>query len=175
MSTKNPARRVTLVGGEVERIINKMKSILDVCCGSKMFYFDKNNEDVCFMDKRALTDILCDGRILEIKPDIVADFKNIPFEKNSFYIVIFDPPHLIRAGENSWLAKKYGILPKNWQEEIKKGFNECMRVLKPNGVLIFKWNEEQIKLKEVLNCFSEKPLIGDKRNKTHWLIFYKKA
>ena len=150
-----------------------MKPILDVCCGPKMFYFDKKNPNVCFMDKRELTDVLCDGRVLEIKPDIVADFKNIPFNDNSFYIVVFDPPHLIKAGKNSWLAKKYGILPENWQEELKQGFNECMRVLKPNGTLIFKWNEEQIKLSEILKCFSVVPIFGNKRAKTHFLVFIK--
>lgn len=61
------------------------KKILDVCCGSRMFYFDKNNDNVVYMDKRKLSDTLCDGRALEINPDIVADFKNIPFEDNSFY------------------------------------------------------------------------------------------
>nr|DAS99105.1 MAG TPA: Methyltransferase domain [Caudoviricetes sp.] len=147
--------------------------ILDVCCGSKMFYFDKQNPNITFIDKRELTDTLCDGRTLEIKPDIVADFKNIPFDDNSFYMVVFDPPHLTRAGQNSWLAKKYGRLPENWQEELKQGFNECMRVLKPNGTLIFKWNEEQIKLSEVLDCFSTRPLFGNKRSKTHWLVFMK--
>lgn len=34
------------------------KTILDVCCGSRMFWFDKNNEKVVFMDKRILHDIL---------------------------------------------------------------------------------------------------------------------
>ena len=114
-----------------------MKKILDCCCGSRMFYFDKENEEVVFMDKRELTTTLCDGRTLEVKPDIVADFKNIPFEDNSFYMVIFDPPHLKSAGPNSWLKAKYGQLPKNWQDELTKGFNECMRVLKPNGTLHF--------------------------------------
>lgn len=56
-----------------------------------------------------------------------------------------------------------------------RGFDECMRVLKPNGTLIFKWNEEQIKLSEVLKCFSQKPLLGNKRSKTHWLVFMKGA
>lgn len=51
--------------------------------------------------------------------------------------------------------------------------HECMRVLKPSGTLIFKWNEQQIKLKEVLKCFGQNPLFGDKRSKTHWLIFIK--
>ena len=149
------------------------KTILDVCCGSRMFWFDKNNPYVVFMDKREMTDTLCDGRILEIKPDIVADFKNIPFDDNSFYMVVFDPPHLIRAGETSWIVKKYGRLPETWQNELTQGFNECFRVLKPNGTLIFKWSEAQIKLSDVLNCFPIKPLLGHKRSKTHFLVFYK--
>ena len=50
------------------------KYILDACCGSKMFYFNKENENVLFMDNRQMSEILCDGRKLEIKPDVVADF-----------------------------------------------------------------------------------------------------
>jgi len=149
------------------------KTILDVCCGSKMFYFDKENPKVVYMDKRKENHILCDGRALEINPDIVADFKNIPFEDNSFYMVVFDPPHLRWAGQNSWLRKKYGQLPKNWQDELKQGFDECMRVLKPNGTLIFKWNEAQVKLSEVLKCFSSRPLLGSRKDRTYWLVFMK--
>ncbi len=134
------------------------KSILDVCCGSKMFWFDKNNPKAIFMDNRQTEDILCDGRKLEIKPDILADFRNIPFPDNSFYLVVFDPPHLLKLGETSYMAKKYGKLTNNWPQDIKKGFNECMRVLKPNGTLIFKWNEQQIRLKEILDNIDYKPL-----------------
>lgn len=151
-----------------------MKPVIDVCCGSRMFYFNKADKRVLFCDKRFLDTTLCDGRKLEIKPDIMADFRNLPFPDESFYLVVFDPPHLSRVGHNSWLAKKYGFLSKDkWKEDLAKGFNECMRVLKCNGTLVFKWNEEQIRLSEVLNCFSEQPLFGHKRNKTHFLIFYK--
>ena len=150
--------------------------ILDACCGSRMFYFDKTNPNVTFMDIRELKDTLCDGRKLEIKPDIIGDFRNMPFENNIFDLIVFDPPHLIKAGKNSWLAKKYGKLDKvSWQDDLSKGFNECMRVLRTNGTMIFKWNEEQIKLKEVLSCFSKKPLFGNKRTKTHWLVFVKEG
>lgn len=152
-----------------------MSKILDVCCGSKMFWFDKNNPNVTYMDIRDFEDTLCDGRILSIHPDIIGDFRNIPFDDNSFDLVVFDPPHLIRAGKNSWLAKKYGMLDNMWPKDLAKGFYECMRVLKPNGTLIFKWNEEQIKLKDVLSCFSQNPLFGNKRSKTHWLVFIKEG
>lgn len=138
-----------------------------------MFWFDKENQDVTFMDNRELDTTLSDGRKLIVTPDILADFRNMPFEDNSFYLVVFDPPHLKTGGDKSWLIQKYGRLNKNWPEDLKQGFNECMRVLKPNGTLIFKWNEEQIKLSEVLKCFSQQPLFGNKRAKTHWLVFIK--
>ena len=107
-----------------------MKKILDACCGSKMFWFDKENENTVFMDNRHFEDTLCDGRTLEINPDVIADFRHMPFQDESFYLVVFDPPHLLKAGENSWLAKKYGKLKSDtWKEDIRQGFNECMRVL----------------------------------------------
>lgn len=151
------------------------KPILDVCCGSKMFWFDKDNKDVVFMDIRQLEDNLCDGRKLEIKPDIIGDFRDIPFADNTFKLVVFDPPHLLKVGEKSWLAKKYGKLNESWTIDLKKGFEECMRVLEPYGILIFKWNEEQIKLKQILDLINYKPLFGNKRSKTHWLVFMKRG
>lgn len=149
------------------------KPIIDVCCGSKMFWFDKENEHTVFMDNRELEDTLCDGRKLTVNPDVIGDFRHIPYNDNTFKLVVFDPPHLIRAGEKSWLTKKYGKLNDTWPADIKKGFEECMRVLDEYGVLIFKWNEEQIKLKEILKVIDYKPLFGNKRAKTHWLVFMK--
>ena len=98
-----------------------MKPILDMCCGSRMFYFDKQDDRFLFNDIRAEEHILCDGRILNITPDVISDFKNLPFQDNSFYQVLFDPPHLIRVGKNSWMFKKYGLLNKDsWKEDLKK-------------------------------------------------------
>lgn len=151
-----------------------MDKILDACCGSRMFWFDKQHRDVTFMDIREEDTTLCDGRKLIVEPDVVADFRDMPFDDESFYMVVFDPPHLVRAGENSWLTKKYGKLNEaTWRMDLMQGFDECMRVLKPNGTLIFKWNEDQISLNEVLDCFVQQPLFGDKRSKTHWLVFMK--
>ncbi len=72
-----------------------MKQILDVACGGKMFYFDKQDDRVLFCDKRRIKTTLCDGREYEVNPDIVADFTELPFESETFSLVVFDPPHLL--------------------------------------------------------------------------------
>ena len=149
------------------------KKILDACCGSRMFHFDKNNKDVVFMDIRETEEVLCDGRTLKIKPDIIADFRSIPFENNSFNLVIFDPPHLLKVGQNSWLCKKYGKLSDTWPSDIKRGFDECLRVLKPEGTLIFKWSTKDITFKQLLNVLKCRPLIFHKNNNTFFLVFIK--
>lgn len=152
------------------------KKILDVCSGSRMFHFDKRNTDVLFGDIRDESHVLCDGRALEIKPDMLIDFRALMFKDESFNVVIFDPPHLVRLGKSSWMAKKYGILNEDWKADIQAGFVECFRVLKTNGILIFKWNETQIKTSEILKLTPVKPLVGHisgKRGNTHWITFMK--
>ncbi len=149
------------------------KKILDACCGARMFWFDRQHPDAVYMDNRKEDTTLCDGRKLVISPDIVADFTAIPFDDESFYLVVFDPPHLVHAGQASWLAKKYGKLKSGWQDELRKGFAECFRVLKTNGILIFKWNEDQIKIKEILRLTPVQPLLGNRRDKTHFVVFMK--
>ena len=148
--------------------------ILDVCCGSRMFYYDKESPLVTYMDIREGEVKLSDGRKITIKPDIVGDFRAIPFYNETYDMVVFDPPHLLRAGKSSWLAKKYGVLNKDtWESDLRVGFYECFRVLKKSGVLIFKWSTDQIPLKQVLELAIRHPLFGDKRGKTHWIIFVK--
>ena len=159
--------------------MSETKIILDACCGSRMFWFDKHNPLALFVDKRSEIVTAKDRdkiRTIEVKPDIIADFTNLPFEDNSFYMVVFDPPHLKTLGENSWMAKKYGKLPKDWQSLIHDGFTECMRVLKPNGTLVFKWNESEIKTVDVLSVIPFKPLFGHttgRQSKTIWMCFMK--
>ena len=152
------------------------KKILDACCGSRMFWFDKSNPDVLFADIRSEEHELCDGRKLEIYPDMQMDFRNMPFPDNSFKLVVFDPPHMKSLGSNSWMAKKYGVLSESWQEDIKKGFDECMRVLEPDGVLVFKWNESEVTVNELVKAINYPPLFGHKSgrmSKTMWMCFMK--
>lgn len=144
-----------------------------------MFWFDKNNPNVLFVDKRRETVTAKDRdkiRTIEVNPDIIADFTALPFGDNQFYMVVFDPPHLKSLGETSWMAKKYGKLPVSWQNMIAKGFDECMRVLKPNGTLVFKWSESEIKVSDILSIIPYKPLFGHttgRQSKTIWMCFMK--
>lgn len=153
-----------------------MKTILDPASGSRMFWFDKNNEAVVFGDIRQESHVLCDGRHLEIQPDIVMDYSALPFASGWFEMVVFDPPHLKSAGAQSWMGKKYGRLESDWRETMAAGFSECFRVLQAGGTLIFKWNEIQIPVSSVLALAGCAPLFGHKSGKasgTHWLTFRK--
>ncbi|AMS03226.1 methyltransferase [Gordonia phage TimTam] len=155
-----------------------MKPVLDTTAGSRMFHFDKENELVLFGDIRSEQHVLCDGRALSITPDVILDFRNLPFATESFKVVIFDPPHLIRVGANAWMGKKYGRLSPTWRDDLAAGFAECFRVLDDYGVLIFKWNETQIPVSEVLELTPYAPLVGHRSGKTartHWITFLKVA
>lgn len=142
-----------------------------------MFYFDKADPNVLFTDIRELHETLCDGRKLDIQPDMIVDCTDMPFQDGKFRMVVFDPPHLARVGEKSWLCKKYGKLPENWQQFINDSIHECMRVLADFGVLIFKWNEQQIKVNDVLNAITDyRPVFGHRttiKNNTIWMAFMK--
>lgn len=152
------------------------KLILDPCCGSRMFWFQRQHPNVIYGDKRTELHVLCDGRTLTICPDMEMDFRQLPFMNEEFKLVVFDPPHIKVAGRTSWLTKKYGLLSDNWQADIRQGFSECFRVLEPHGILIFKWNETQIKVNEILKLTHVAPLFGHssgKRMNTHWICFMK--
>lgn len=140
-----------------------------------MFYYDKESNAVMFGDIRELHTKLCDGRELHIQPDKLMDVTDMKeIEDNTFNCVIFDPPHLVQVGEKSWLAQKYGHLPLLWEAWMNKAFAECFRVLKPGGMLLFKWNEEDISHNAVMRCaLPYKPIAGDRTGKTRWMFFCK--
>ena len=141
-----------------------------------MFWFDKQNPHVLYCDNRELECELCDGRKFKIKPDVLCDFRQLPFEDETFWHVVFDPPHITQGGDSAWIIKKYGKLPKEWGEYLKLGFDECWRVLKINGTMVFKWNEDSITVGEIIKAIGREPLYGHKSGrtaKTHWLCFIK--
>lgn len=151
-----------------------------------MMWFDPANPDALFGDRRRETLTVTDRshgradgtRTLRVEPDVQFDFRAMPFPDESFKLVAFDPPHLVRAGPRSWMAAKYGKLGADWRDDLRAGFAECFRVLAADGVLIFKWNETQVKIREVLACTPVAPLFGNTSGKkagTHWIVFMKPA
>ena len=157
-------------------------SVLDACCGSRMFWFDRTDSRAVFVDKRRERHTLKDksstggSRELIVDPDLQADFTDLPFADGQFSLVVFDPPHLVRNGKRGWLAKKYGKLEGDWKQELSQGFKECFRVLREEGTLIFKWNEHEVPVSQILALTDEKPLFGNRCGKTaksHWIVFIK--
>lgn len=158
--------------------------VLDACCGSRKFWFDAEDPRALFIDKRDEEHEVSDPskatgiRRLVISPDVIADFREMPFEDETFSLVVFDPPHVKanRTGSGSRIAAMYGTLGQDWREDLALGFRECFRILKSNGVLVFKWAETNIRLSEVLELAPQRPLFGNKMPKTagtHWIVFMK--
>lgn len=150
--------------------------VLDACCGSKMFWFDNDNPITLFGDIREIETTLCDGRAFKVEPDVLLDFTNLQFETGQFKLIAFDPPHLKTVGDKGWQAIKYGKLQSTWEDDLRRGFSECFRCLETDGILVFKWNELQIKTSEILKLAKYKPMFGHvsgKRSNTHWVIFMK--
>jgi hypothetical protein len=150
-----------------------------------MMWFNKADERAIFGDKRRETIVVTDRshhadgtRALRIEPDVLIDFRALPFPDGMFKLVAFDPPHLVRAGPKSWLAAKYGKLSDDWRADLTAGFVECFRVLEPGGTLVFKWNETQVKLREVLALTPHPPLFGHptgRKGLTHFMVFQKEV
>lgn len=156
-----------------------MIEILDPCCGSRKFYFDKNSQFVVYGDIRDKSYVQVDGRVLDVRPDMQMDVTKLPFEDERFSLVVFDPPHLRWVGESSYMGQSYGRLPPDVEKFLRDGFSECWRVLKRNGTLIFKWNTAQYSLPFVLQTIGKKPLFGNRKPcggakaETYWMVFFK--
>ena len=158
---------------------NKYPSVLDACCGGRAMWFDRADSRALYIDRRNETVMFhaSTGNLPHtIAPDQVCDFTSMPFPNDTFSLVVFDPPHVQREQPLGNITKRYGCLNGDWRGMLRDGFSECFRVLKPSGVLVFKWSSVQFALKEILELTPEKPLFGHqsgKRMNTHWVCFMK--
>lgn len=98
---------------------NSLPIILDACCGPRTFWFDREDKRSIFMDCREDKYIVDRGTPgtkgrspVIVKPQIMADFTEMPFRDEIFYHVVFDPPHYTSKSMtgNSKLAHQYGML-----------------------------------------------------------------
>lgn len=139
-------------------------------------WHDKREPHTTYMDSRyEVRDITSGGftKKIRVQPDVIADFRHVPAPDCTFDLIVFDPPHLRVAGERSYMRAQYGVLPEDWERVLHDGFWELQRVLRPSGVLLFKWNSCQIPHKDVIRCFGVEPILGDQRSRTRWSVFLK--
>ena len=152
--------------------------VLDACCGGRMMWFQKDREDVVYMDLYPREKgCIEQQKNFSCDPDVLADFRDMPFGDEEFQMVVFDPPHITDVSLFSVMGKKYGtISSETYETDLSKGFDECWRVLKRGGTLVFKWNEARVKVSDVLKCFRHQPLFGHttgKAGSTKWMCFLK--
>lgn len=154
---------------------------LDATAGNRMIWPNKNPPLTVFMDKE------CD---LSIPPDIIGDFRKLPFRDDVFQCVVFDPPHSCSIppwwADPSTSKKRRGNLA-SWYGKFENKIDmfssinlaqkEFARVSKR---LCFKWSELEISLWKILPFFNEWTHIKTKNHKgkfkvgkikTYWITF----
>lgn len=151
-----------------------MKPTLDACCGGRMMWHAKRDPNTVYMDMRVIERHVFYGkdRQFEVQPDVVGDFRAMPFPDDSFSSVVFDPPHV--PGATSFMALKYGSLGEEWKSDISAGFRECFRVCEPGGLVIFKWSEVRVPWREVRPLAGRDPIFGQRGGRagnTHWQVY----
>ena len=181
MPPETPAEAKSGGGVVIQRLV-MLPPVLDATCGTRSMWFDKQNPLAIYFDQRKEIleippgEAYPNGGKIEVCPDVVGSFASLPFPDESFRLVVFDPPHMETLGKSSYMAKYYGKLFPDWECDMAEGFRECFRVLKPEGVLIFKWCSVEVPLERVLALAPQPPLFGhttDQKCRTHWCAFLK--
>jgi len=154
------------------------KFILDACCGGRMFWFNKKHPNTIYVDiRKEEKGFIKYEKNYEVNPDIIADVQKLPFKEKSFKLIIFDPPHLVNYNSGI-MFQKYGSLNNNYKDFLSNAFKELWRVLDDYGVINFKWNNQNVKIREILEIIKEIPLCGTKavskkNSNTYWFCFMK--
>jgi hypothetical protein len=114
--------------------------ILDATAGSRAVWFDKNYPDAVYLD---LTDRRFPGNEL-------GDCRHTRFSDGELDLVIFDPPH-VNVGPNSHMAKSYGhFTTQEIRDLVREAFAEFHRILRPDGMVAFKWADHDTPLDRIL-------------------------
>lgn len=85
-------------GSSLQRLV-RLPPVLDACCGSRAFWFDKQDARALFVDKRSgvypRTHSDTPRAPVVVAPDWQGSFTALPYPTDSFDHVIFDPPHIV--------------------------------------------------------------------------------
>lgn len=157
--------------------------ILDASCSVKGMWYQKNNPHTVFFDKRREKIRMPCGdnyRLVVVNPDIIGNWRSMPFKSESFDMVLWDPPFIIRRKGiiEGAITKKYGILYKeSWKEDLRLSALELFRILRPEGTFILKWGDSGGKKKdEILKLMPYAPMFGSvagNKGTSHWILFIK--
>ena len=163
-------------------MIGNEKFILDACCGMRYMWYNKHHPNTLYIDiRKEEKGFIKDCPEVCIKPDIQADFTDLPKEikEHKFKLIVWDIPHFKSRKLTGVLLKKFGSLhPETWPYDVNKGFKELWGILDNYGVLIMKFSDYHVKFDAILDVIPEKPLFYNKNNskgvsETRWFCFMK--
>ena len=76
----------------LHRLMAPELQILDACCGGRMWWWDKNHTKALYRDTRERPKGFRERQPgWSCEPDILGDFRDMPFDDESFMLVLFDP------------------------------------------------------------------------------------
>ena len=169
-------------------------TVLDATAANRHLWDEKFYEMVLYMDIEPA---------LQIPPDLLGDNTQTGFPDKRFKIEFYDPPHSWGATSGIYTLKNHEESKAYWKKydrpayvrktpgyygldkyktkqdllnHVGRAQKELHRILEDGGLLIFKWCEVEVPLREVLKLTPEKPLFGHKVGKlmrTHWIAFLK--
>ena len=165
------------------------EQILDATCGGRSIWLpgNKDREDTLYIDNREESPGFAEEgtdyeQYYSVEPESVEDYRDLPYNDESFNLVVFDPPHVVTDGGMEQLSgivqRRYGALrAETWQSDLEQGFEELWRVLKPGGSMVFKFADNHVDFRDVLELAPTDPLFGTTTKKgnteTRWFVFYK--
>lgn len=81
------------------------------------------------------------------------DVQNLPFENESIQSIVFDPPFMHAAGADSIMGNRFGSYPSQFELHVmyRRAAWEISRVLKPDGILVWKCQDIVESGKQVWN------------------------
>jgi hypothetical protein len=126
-------------------------SILDPACGSRMMWFDKSHPGVVFGDCRSETLTVTDRT----------------HRTDGVRVLEIRPDQVMDFRKMPFPDGTFRLVAFDPPHLVRAG-----------RVLIFKWNETQVRVREVLALTPERPLFGQvsgRGHMTHWLVFMKGA
>jgi len=173
-----------------------LSMILDATAGNRTMWAHKNSDNIIYIDVE---------KKLEVPPTIFASCESTPFPDNFFDAIFYDPPHNWGGGvhyfsfpskhERKEVFPNAGGIPTyyGWDKyksrhalirHIYNAQQEFRRVLKPDGLLFFKWNEMRVDIYRILSIFHDwyelmrlyiqDPSHTAGEHQTYWIILTQK-